>query len=157
METIANDEYECFTCSVRFKKKVFSITREWERVDFSEALPEVDILDAYGLECYCSKSCLEGRRDEVMARGQVSITRPNLGPVETCAKCGGPVDMSEFHLAYLEDESIDEGTFVSTMIDLDYLAVVCKRCHPKSAAQFISEDVAIPDSLQVKGCSESLT
>lgn len=27
---------------------------------------------------------------------------------ERCAKCGGPVDMSEFHLTYLEDESVEE-------------------------------------------------
>jgi len=27
---------------------------------------------------------------------------------ERCAKCGGPVDMSAFHLTYLEDESVEE-------------------------------------------------
>ncbi len=100
MNTLAEGEYECFTCSVRFKWRVFSITREWERVHFGKALPEIEIVGAEGLECYCSKPCLARRRDEVMVREGVPIRYPDIVPVERCAKCGGPVDMSEFHLTY---------------------------------------------------------
>lgn len=139
MATIPTDEYECFTCQIRFKGRVFSIAREWERVHFGKALPEVEIVDADGLECYCSKICLEQRCEEVMAREEVPIRRPDIGPVERCAKCGGPVDMCEFHLAYIEDEYVDEGTCGSRTIDVDYLAVVCSRCRPRGISRSACE------------------
>ncbi|MBB5463681.1 hypothetical protein [Paraburkholderia sp. Cpub6] len=142
MNSIPEDEYECFTCNIRFKGRVFSITREWERVDFTKSLPVIEIADAEGLECYCSRACLEKRRDEVMAKEGVPIRYPDIGPVESCAKCAEPVDMTEFHLTYLQDESVDEGTFVSRTIDVDYLAVVCKQCHPRGISQSAYEDEA---------------
>jgi hypothetical protein len=109
MSSIAEDEFECFTCNKKFKKRVFEISREWDCVDFKKAIPEVEIEGAYGLECYCSWSCLETRRAEVMASEGVPIRRPGLEPFEICAKCGGPVDMAKFHLAYVEEETITEG------------------------------------------------
>lgn len=142
MATISEDEYECFTCHIRFKGRVFSITREWERVHFDKVLPEIEIDDAVGLECYCSAACVQKRRDEVMAREGVPIRYPDIGLVESCAKCGGPVDMSEFHLSYLEDESVDEGPCVSRTIDVNYLAVICRRCHPRNTSQSAYEHVA---------------
>jgi predicted nucleic-acid-binding Zn-ribbon protein len=141
MDTILGDQYECFTCSIRFKERVFNIIREWERVHFDTKLPEIEIEDAYGLECYCSQTCLEGRRDEVMEREGVPIRRPGTGPVESCAKCGGPVDMSEFHLTYIEDEAIDTGMYVSSVINVEYLAVVCNRCRPREMSDSACESI----------------
>jgi hypothetical protein len=48
-----------------------------------------------------------------------------------CAKCRGPVDMAEFHLTYIEDEAVYEGPFESRTVNVDYLAVVCRRCRPR--------------------------
>ncbi|MGF6447595.1 hypothetical protein QF002_008471 [Paraburkholderia youngii] len=52
--------------------------------------------------------------------------------------------MSEFHLAYLENESVDEGTFVSRTIDVNYLAVVCNRCRPRSILRSTYECLVDP-------------
>ncbi|MGF6447594.1 DNA-directed RNA polymerase subunit N (RpoN/RPB10) [Paraburkholderia youngii] len=76
MGTIVDDEYECFTCFRRIWQSMFNISREWERVDFSKALPEVDIIDTYGLECYCSKRCL----GSTPRRSYDGRERANLSP-----------------------------------------------------------------------------
>ncbi|TCG02932.1 hypothetical protein BZM27_52185 [Paraburkholderia steynii] len=69
-----------------------------------------------------------------MASEGVPIRRVGTTPIEMCAKCGGPVDMSEFHLAYLEDESKIEGLFQARTVSLDYLAVICRQCRPLTLA-----------------------
>jgi hypothetical protein len=135
MGAISDDEYECFTCLKRFRGRVFNNSPEWERVHYGAEIPEVEIEDAWGLECYCSRSCQKARRAEVMAREDVPIRRPGIGPLEMCAKCLGPVDMTEFHLTYIEDETVDESTFVSRTVNLDYLAVVCRQCRPRALAE----------------------
>lgn len=76
-----------------------------------------------------------------MEREEVPIRRPGIGPVESCAKCGGPVDMSEFHLTYIEDEGIDDGLSVSRTINVEYLAVVCKRCCPREVPDSACESI----------------
>jgi hypothetical protein len=119
MDSMADDEYECFSCNRRFKSRVFNISREWERVHFEYSIPEVEIEGSYGLECYCSLQCLAARRVEVMAKEGVPIRRPGVEPIEICAKCGGFVDMAEFHLTYLEDEQIYKGTFPVQVVDID--------------------------------------
>jgi hypothetical protein len=74
MDQLADEDYECFTCKRIFRNKVFSIAKEWDRVDFDNELPSVDVVEAHGLECYCSKVCAITRRDFVMAKEGVPIT-----------------------------------------------------------------------------------
>jgi hypothetical protein len=73
---------------------------------------------------------------EAMRQEQVPIPAipPGIGPVEQCAMCKGPVDMSDFHLTY--DKSHCERTTPLAMrpIDVDCLAVVCKMCRPSQGA-----------------------
>jgi hypothetical protein len=130
MVQFADDEYECFTCKRRFRTSVFSIVREWNRVDYSGELPSVEITESYGLECYCSQTCLNLRLVIVMASEGVPIRRPGLGPVESCAKCRALVDMEEFHLTYLESYEVHETNFIVRTVDVDYLAVLCRECRP---------------------------
>ncbi|CAG9219342.1 hypothetical protein BCAR13_410049 [Paraburkholderia caribensis] len=134
MSSIPDDEYECLTCNRRFNSRVFNISREWERVDFECLIPEVEIEGSYGLECYCSLQCLVARRAEVMAREDVPIRRPGLEPIEICAKCGGPVDMTDCHLTYVEDETIDQWMFEVQVVSTADLAVVCRQCRPLTRA-----------------------
>jgi hypothetical protein len=131
-----------------FQSTVFEIIREWNRTHFEDDPPSVEIQGAWGLECYCSRECLNARRVAVMAAENVPIRRPGIGPVETCAKCGGPVDMTCFHLTYLESSSKNVTEFVSNTVSLDYLAVVCHQCHPidSSALVFEAEEMSEPTS-----------
>lgn len=140
METLDEDDYECFTCNRIFKGRVFEIAREWERVHFSESIPEVEIEDSRGLECYCSQLCANLRREEVMAREGVPIRHPGLGPIEPCSKCGAPIDMTQFHVTYV-DSCVDVHGFVGVSVDVNYLAVVCSTCRPRHEARREAVDV----------------
>ncbi|MFM0498412.1 hypothetical protein PQQ88_26310 [Paraburkholderia caledonica] len=68
MDQLDGDEYECFTCKQRFRSASFSISREWNRVNYAGDEPEVEIQGSEGLECYCSQACATSRRDLVMER-----------------------------------------------------------------------------------------
>jgi hypothetical protein len=125
-----DDEYECFTCKRRFRSTLFSISREWNRVHYEEGDPEVEISSSEGLECYCSQACATARRTSVMANEGVPISRPGLGPIEPCSKCGAPVDMTKFHLTYLDSYEVHESAMVLRTESVDYLAVLCRTCEP---------------------------
>jgi hypothetical protein len=138
------DNYECFTCNRLFSGRVFEISREWNRTDFSKEIPEVEIQDAWGLECYCSTICLVARRGILMALEGVPIHPADIGPVERCAKCGGPVEMDQFHLAYVETSTDVQG-WIGYTVDVDYLAVVCNTCMPRVAANKVPADLSRSD------------
>ncbi|WP_321954267.1 hypothetical protein [Paraburkholderia bannensis] len=125
-----DDEYECFTCKRRFRCHVFSISKEWDRVDYSGKMPSVEVTGSYGLECYCSSNCCAARRHIVMNKEGVPVRYPNIGPIELCAKCGSPVNMADYHLTYVESYDEEESSFVLRTIDLVYLAVLCLECRP---------------------------
>ncbi len=134
METMDSDDYQCFTCDRIFRGRVFEIAREWERVHFSENIPDVEIEGSYGIECFCSQLCTDLRREEVMAREGVPIHHPDLGPIEPCSKCGAPIDMTQFHLAYVES-CVDMHGCVGRQVDVEYLAVVCSTCRPRHVSR----------------------
>ena len=58
----------------------------------------------------------------------IPTVRPDIGPIEACAKCKGLVDMAAFLLTYTECETRENGDGTATPLDLDYLAVVCNGC-----------------------------
>ena len=134
-----HDEYQCFNCMRVFRSPVFDIAREWNRTHFEEDPPSVEIRGSVGLECYCSRECLNVRRPVVMAAENVPIRRPGIGSVESCAKCHGTVDMSCFHVAYLESCAEVEDGFILRTVDLDYLAVLCRRCQPYVSTAAVAE------------------
>ena len=146
MESLGADEYQCFTCNRMFGNPVFNITREWERTHFGEGMPSVEILDSYGLECYCSRACVDARRDVVMRDEGVPIRRPGIGPIESCAICGRPVDMTESHRSYVESEEIAVNSLILKPVNVDYLAVVCRQCQPMKSMN---------SALQTEGCIDS--
>lgn len=129
METLDEDSYQCFTCDRIFSGRVFEVGREWNRVHFDYEPPEFEVSEGTGLECYCSQACLDARCPVVMANEDVPIRRPGIGPVESCARCGGPVDMAEYHRTYLAT-CTDMVNRVGYTVDADYLAVLCAKCAP---------------------------
>lgn len=107
-----DDEYECFGCNRTFRSYVFSIDKEWERVEYGSDIPSIEVRQAEGLERYCSPECRTSRRHIVMTKEGVPIRYPGLGPLELCAKCLAPVNMAEFHLTYLESHEIHENNYL---------------------------------------------
>jgi hypothetical protein len=68
MESPADDEYQCFTCNRRFRGHVFEVVKEWDRMHFENEPPSVEIEGSTGLECYCSKRCLDARLADLPSR-----------------------------------------------------------------------------------------
>lgn len=135
-------EFECMHCGQMFTRKWYDLSRAFERVHFLSplSLDEVEIEDAEGIGVFCSQQCLDAGRVPVMRDEGVPIpaVRPGIGPIESCAKCSGPVDMSDWHLTYT-DGCLEQENDAVNILDVDYAAVVCRECAPR----MLSEDVAL--------------
>ena len=125
---------ECTACRGMFGPVLFDVTRAFERVCFYPAprAPEVDTTDAEGIGIYCSAGCRQMALPALMLVENVPIlaVRPDIGPIEVCAKCKGLVDMAAFHLTYTECQTREDGDGTATTLGLNYLAVVCNSCAP---------------------------
>ena len=131
MATHEDTRYECYACDRAFRSRVFSLNRQFERVTFGSPMPIVSVEHADGLACYCSASCMNLHYPREMVKQQVPIPalQPDVGPVEVCAICKGPVDMTRLHLTFILEECKDMGwCFQPTQSDC--IAVVCDVCVP---------------------------
>lgn len=113
-----------------FKERVFEVSREWQCMDFGQELPELEATDSVSIEYYCSDFCLSISRADVMEHEGVPVRPTGAGPIGACAKCRGPVDMTEFHLTYVEEEYIVNKTVGITPVKTRCLAILCQRCRP---------------------------
>lgn len=122
-------------CDTPFRGTVWSLDRAHERAHFLEPLPEVEITDSSSIDCFCSQQCLALGVAAAMAREQVPVPalKADIGPIETCAICRAPVDMSEFHLAYSMSQCQEAGWMMQPLW-YDCLAVVCNTCRPLTGA-----------------------
>lgn len=124
-------EFECEWCSSMFRDLLFDISREYGRVHYRSpsSLEQVEVKGSESIANFYSRKCRAQKRLAVMAAQRVPIPakRPSLGPVESCAKCCGPVDMSGWHLTFVESDMDLVGDSFSPL-DVTYLAVVCNKC-----------------------------
>ena len=126
-----NAAFQCFACGAHFDGKLFDIAREYIRVIYNSPpqLHERDVHSADAIGEFCSSECRERGRSAVLARDGVSIPamRPGIEPIEICARCSGPVDMSDWHVLITESD-LDESF---RTLDSKYLAVFCATCEPQ--------------------------
>lgn len=143
-------EFECRACRKMFTRVWFEVARSIERVQFDgpSGLPEVETSHADGLAEFCSRDCLGISKQGVMEEQGVPIpsNRPGIGPVETCAKCSGPVDTSDWHLTFAEGKLEEQHVGVATL-EHDYIAVVCKKCSPSRQVKLDAFEV---DAMRVE-------
>lgn len=140
----ADECYFCYTCNKAYRSPNFTISRGFERTIFfdGDRIPEIEPIGVEVLEGYCSQSCLDARRDEVLKQEGVRITFPGIGPIESCSRCGGPVDMARLHRAWTEDQSIEEwGAHISIaqVVNAQTLAVACQKCAPPPSSRRAKE------------------
>lgn len=137
-------EFECECCGNIFRDLLFDISLDYERVDFRSpsSFDEVEVKGSESIANFCSKKCRSEKELAVLAAQHLSITatRPSLGPVESCAKCRGLVDMSDWHLTFLESD-IDTSGDSFRPLDINYLAVVCNKCAPFRANVALAEPI----------------
>jgi hypothetical protein len=137
--------YECENCAVTFSTRIFEIARAFEKVSYSRALPSVAVRNSESLANFCSADCRTKGRDAVMARYRVPVLRVGIGPIEPCARCRGPVDMTEFHITFTESEMVERDVTILEPVDVDYLAVLCRNCQTADAVRVIgSTDINAP-------------
>lgn len=126
-------EFECESCGAMFRGTLYAVDRELERVGFGASNPPVvSIRDSENIANFCSTMCRERGRAAVMAAEGVPIQRVGVEPIEPCAKCGKPVDLTGWHLTYLDSDTRFCGSIGQTL-GVDYLAVVCSACSSKVA------------------------
>lgn len=128
-----NDTYFCMTCGTPFRSPLFDIAKEYERTIFSGEIiyPEVEVIGSEGIGQYCSEACRSKSRDALLLKENVHATFPDIGPIELCSRCAEPIDMTLFHLTYVE--STITGDWDSSIVDSSNvvtLAVVCNKCAP---------------------------
>ncbi|WP_174626659.1 hypothetical protein [Candidatus Methylobacter favarea] len=122
------------------------------RIERMEYLPMGDdfqavamVLSCDGIACYCSTDCSAvGVQKGLQERG-ISKTGGSIGPLTSCAKCGGLVDMTRPHAHYLEMEVIVHKTPTQTSLTVLYdegLADVCINCEPDGAFLAVTQQAA---------------
>lgn len=131
--------YTCMVCEKHFRSPLYEIARGYERTIFfdGDRMPEVEPIDSEGIGTYCSIGCFNQDRDKLLVKENVRATFPGIGPVEVCSRCGKPVDMAQFHLAWTEEKlNCQWGQFIDVLqpIYAQSLAVVCQQCVPFSRA-----------------------
>lgn len=130
--------FECMHCCKLFARRWFDIGAGFERLHYNahSGYSEIEVDDAEGIGVFCSRACLESGRTQVMATQGVPIprVRPGLGPIEICAMCNGVVDLREWHCTYTDGQLEEQPDETVEVMELDYVAVVCRRCRPKGNA-----------------------
>ena len=131
--------FTCNTCRLEFNSPVYSISKQYERVTFFEEplIPVVDVIDAESIAEFCSPGCRDKKSAQVLKHESVCATYPDIGPIETCSRCGGIVLMTNYHKTYIEDAcEIDWGQPMSSLnvLDAQMVAVVCQKCAPLDTA-----------------------
>jgi len=130
-------EFDCATCGPKIGFALFDVAREYERMRYSGPTEsddvEIDVSSAASIAIYCSKVCRDQGRPVVMSEMRIcpSIQPPSFGPVEVCARCAGPVDMSDWHLAILESDT-NTTALPFKPVEVEYIAVICRTCAPIS-------------------------
>lgn len=128
-----DNAFYCMACNKSFHSPLYSITRSNEQIHFysGERLPEAEVLFAESIGDYCSKACQDLNRDHLLKSHQVRSTYPGPGPVESCSRCGNPVDMSRPHWTWTEemaDVVWGQGIEQIQPTEAHLLAVLCRKC-----------------------------
>lgn len=90
---------------------------------------DVEVKGLKSIAKYCSNRCRRKGRKLAMAAEHVPMPakRPSLGPIEVCAKCGGIVDMTKWHVVYFQSND-NTPSHADKTYDAKELAVICKTC-----------------------------
>ncbi len=137
--------FYCETCGAAFRARMFDISKDHERTIFFEGdrPPEVEIAESVTIGQFCSQHCRDQARVDILRQENIRATYPGIGPVETCSRCGNPVDMTVFHRTYVEYETEhDWGHFVAEVHNATVVAIVCHRCNKPPGLTVASEKIA---------------
>lgn len=146
-----DDAYFCETCGKPFRYPLFDIAKGFERTMFhaDSSLPEVEVIGSEGIGQYCSSACRDQARSSLLQRENVCATYPDIGPIECCSRCSAPVDMTKFHLAYVE--SVIDGEWDRMSVNAHetvVVAILCNGCAAPPDRLIAEVDFPISDPVR---------
>jgi hypothetical protein len=134
----ASDDYGiCDTCMTPLTDRYWSFDRQVEQFVYDQPghtpaeCASVTVLRSEPLGFYCGRGCAFPAALLLLAERGLRSTECGAGPIETCAKCGGPVDLTKPHVLYqLMDQTETRKPWLISIqpLELESLAYVCPRC-----------------------------
>jgi hypothetical protein len=119
---------------------MYELSACFEKLSFpADTYPVADVGDYLWIEEFCSYDCRATALRSVLAKYDIPVRYPGSGPIETCARCGAPVDMTAWHLAVYQVDMLIECEDVLRPTNATLLAVLCRRCcHMQTGAEVVS-------------------
>lgn len=144
-----SDFGECGHCGTHLTARYWSFDRNIEQVSYAKSggkvQASINVIHSEGLQCYCSEDCALAVILEKMAAHGFSHLYPGGGPIELCARCSKPMDLTATHVAYnllVGTESREPWLTQYTPETGETIAVVCLACEPAPAEQATEETEA---------------
>jgi hypothetical protein len=143
------DFNNCPVCNKKLSNHFYSFDRHVEVSQYKQFMgsTSLTVLRSEPIAECCSAECAWSSIFLGLAERGLKLTGGGVGPIEVCAKCGGPVDMSEPHVSYVyHDQTFEEQPWLSS-ITVHYaegLADVCIRCDGDVAA----DELNLPEPVE---------
>ena len=133
--TWGDECFYCDNCGKRFRSPLYDVSKEYQFTNFYDTtrLPEIEIMGAEVIANYCSSNCRKNHRNLILKREKIQATFPDIGPIEKCSRCHGPVQMTIFHLAFVEsvsEQNWEKPMFGVNVLNSQVMSVVCNQCEP---------------------------
>lgn len=129
---------DCDHCQSELADRRFYLDRTVEVYSYSGNLTDgihehiqAKVLYCDSIRHYCSAGCAETNTPQTLHSLGLKILPPGIGPVETCAKCSGPVIMTSPHVAYVLMDVTKFSNFGLTHLKVhngEDMCVVCTKC-----------------------------
>lgn len=141
--TQPEDFGRCDTCEAGLTSRYSSFNRLVERIDYDRPgeTPDdqatITILRDDVLGEFCGEVCAMPSVLLALFERGLRHSGGGAGPIETCAKCGGPVDLTQPHVAYqLMDQTETRKPWLISIHthEAETLAYVCQHCDGDLAA-----------------------
>lgn len=130
----------CAVCASPLGPRYVAFVRRVRRLVYQDQAgqPKVieQVLSSDLQPAWCSIGCWEDMTDSVVSALQLKYPFPGSGPVVQCSRCGGPVDMTKAHVAYVVlDIEVKEAPWLSSghVYWQRVLAVLCLNCEAPDA------------------------
>jgi hypothetical protein len=122
----------CNACGKPLTERRGSFNRVVEQYRYGpqEAI-EVDVLSDESVAMYCSAECAWPAMHIYLCERDIKYTGGGAGPVVPCARCGGLLDMTQPHVAYLVRDETEHRTPWLNSIEVhsaEGVADVCLHC-----------------------------
>lgn len=151
----------CHNCLTHLQAHYWSLDRNIEQVTYDtsggEVVATINVKESQGISVACSAACADDMVADAMAARGYKYLHPGDGPVEPCAKCGKPVDLTSPHVTY----ALTSGTEISkpwlTTFEVDdgqAVAILCAKCESPVTCTSNTFDVPLEEDATMAYCCD---